>query len=306
MLAVPFLLVPALSFVLAQDPAPAPAPDAAQAEEQREPTVEDIVQSYEKQGLTFHKGPLDGDLGREAHIGVPEGFYFLDGASTRKLLELNENLTSGAELGSIWFAGGGLEQSWWVFFDFSGDGYVKDDDRNIDADALLKDAQEGMDASNEERRKRGWSEMKLVGWHKPPFYDPQTNNLTWSKLIETDGRRSVNWSTKLLGRGGVMNVDLVLGPERVDAALPAFAKLLQGFEYKSGHKYAEFTTGDKIAEYGLAGLVAGGVGALAIKSGLLAKLWKLILIPIIAAGAWLKRLFGGRKKTNEDAQSPGP
>ena len=214
------------------------------------------------------------------------------------------SLTSGSELGALWHAGGGLDQSWWVFFEFSDGGYVKDDDRKIDADGLLKEMQEGTRANNEERRKRGWPEMKLLGWHKAPFYDETTHNLTWSKLIESEGSQSVNWTTKLLGRGGNMSVDLVLGPERVEAALPVFGKLLEGFEYKSGHKYAEFKAGDKIAEYGLAGLVGLGAGALALKTGLFAKLWKLLIIPIAAVGAWLKKLFSGSKKPNEDAAGP--
>lgn len=300
------LAAAALAFPLprTQDPAPAPEPAAAGEAQEAAPTVEDVLQHYEQAGLHFLKGPADGDLGRQAHVAVPEGFYFLDADSARKLLELNENLTSGHELGALWHAGAGLEQRWWVFFEFEAEGYVKDDDREIDAEALMENMKEGNQAGNEERKKRGWAELRLVGWHKPPFYDPKTNNLTWSTLVESDGGQSVNWRTKLLGREGVMSVDLVLTPQKLEGALPAYARLIEGFEYKSGHKYAEFTAGDKIAEYGLAGLVAGGVGALAIKTGLFGKLWKLILIPILAAGAWLKRLFGGSKKQNEDARPP--
>jgi uncharacterized membrane-anchored protein len=282
-----------------QDPAAAQDPPAPR-------TVEEVVQLYEQRGVSMHAGPFDGDMGPEAHIAVPAGFYFLDAGSARKLLELNENLTSGQEVGALWHAGDGLEQSWWVFFEFSKDGYVKDDDQKIDADELLSGMKEGNKSANEERKKRGWSELQLLGWHKPPFYDPQTHNLTWSKLVESDGHKSINWSTRLLGRNGVMSVDLVLAPERLDAALPLFASMLTGFEYKSGSRYAEFKAGDRIAEYGLAALVAGGAGALALKSGLLAKLWKLILIPILGVGAWLKRLFTGRKAQNEDPQSPSP
>ena len=61
-----------------------------------------------------------------------------------------------------------------------------------------------------------------------------------------------------------MSVDLVLGPERLVAALPAFDALLQGYEFKSGRKYAEVKAGDKIAEYGLAILVAVGECVLAL------------------------------------------
>lgn len=267
------------------------------------PSVDEIVQSYEAQGLKFQKGPCDGDLGPQAHVAVPEGFYFLDGKSARKLLELNQNLTSGTELGALWHADT-LGDSWWVFFEFSADGYVKDDEKDLDADELMEGFQDGQEAANAERKKRGWPEMQLLGWHKPPFYDPKTNNLTWSKLIESEGERTINWSTRLLGREGVMSVDLVLGPERLETALPAFATLLEGYEFKASHRYAEFTAGDKVAEYGLAALVAGGAGALALKTGLFAKLIKFIWVPLLAAAAWLKKLFTGNKKPNEDAAGP--
>ncbi|MBK7641528.1 MAG: DUF2167 domain-containing protein [Planctomycetes bacterium] len=295
------LALPAFAFalcLLAQDP---PEPTAEQAL----PTIEDIVARYEQEGLEFKQGPCDGQLGAQAHIAVPEGFYFLDGDHARKLLELNQNLTSGTELGALWHTGGGPEQSWWVFFEFSNDGYIKDDDTDIDADGLLKQMQEATDVGNAERQKRGWPQMQLLGWHKAPFYDPRTHNLTWSKLVEAEGEQTINWSTRLLGREGVMSVDLVLGPERVDAALPIFGSLLEGFEFNSGHKYAEFTSGDKLADYGLAALIAGGAGAVALKTGLFAKLWKLILIPILALGGWLKKFFGGRKRPNEEASGPG-
>jgi uncharacterized membrane-anchored protein len=296
------LALPALFLslgALIQDPA-APAQEAQEAPL----SSEQLLAILEKQGLKILHGPADADLGAEAHVAVPEGSVFLDGPSTRRWLEMNENLANGQELGAIWRMGPTLQEGWWAYFEFSKDGYVKDDDKEIDADALMKDMKEGNAASNEERKKRGWTEVHLVGWHKPPFYDPATHNLTWSKLIEAEERQSVNWSTRLLGRGGVMNVDLVLGPERVEAALPDFAKLLGGFEFRSGHKYAEFKAGDKVAEYGLAGLIGVGAGALALKTGLFAKLWKLLIIPIAAVGAWLKKLFSGSKKPNEDAAGP--
>ena len=69
-----------------------------------------------------------------------------------------------------------------------------------------------------------------------------------------------------------MDADLVLGPSQVGAAVPEFDKLLTGFEFSTGNRYAEWVKGDRIAEYRLTALVAGGVGAAAVKSGLLGNL----------------------------------
>jgi uncharacterized membrane-anchored protein len=93
-----------------------------------------------------------------------------------------------------------------------------------------------------------------------------------------------------------MEVDLVAGPAMADAVLPEFALMLEGFSYLPGQRYAEWRQGDKIAEYGLTALIAGGAGAAAAKSGLLAKLGKGIVALAVAALAGAKsiiaRLFG--------------
>lgn len=61
--------------------------------------------------------------------------------------------------------------------------------------------------------------------------------------------------------------------------------MISGFSYVQGKRYSDFTKGDKIAEYGLAGLIAVG-GA-----GLLIKFWKPLVALVVAAGAGLKKLF---------------
>src|SRR6188768_457286 len=113
------------------------------------PAADEVLQGLEAQGLKAHKGPCDGDLGPQAHVAVPEGFYFLDGNNARKLLEQNRNLTSGTEVGALLHTDG-TGSDWWVFFEFSGDGYVKDDDKDLDADELMEGFQEGNEASNAE------------------------------------------------------------------------------------------------------------------------------------------------------------
>lgn len=247
-------------------------------------------------GITFEVGPCLGKLGKVAEVKVPEGMMFTDGDGARRALVLSQNLASGDEVGMIV----STTSNWTVFFQFNDIGYVKDDDKDdIDADKLLDQYKEGISAGNEEREKRGWEKLELIGWHKPPFYDTRTHNLTWSLLLKGKDSESVNWSTRLLGRKGTMDVDLVLSPQDVDAALPEFEKLLDGFEYVEGESYAEFRSGDKVAEYGLAALIAGGAGAVAYKTGILAKFWKVIVGVVAAAFVGLKRLLGFGKKDGE-------
>ena len=237
--------------------------------------------------------PCEGALGTIATIKVPDGFQFVGAEGTKMVMEATENPVAGNELGVILKPG---PDGWWAVFSFNNIGYVKDDEKDkLDADEILEGIRSGNDAGNEERRERGWQTLQILGWQRPPFYDTGTNNLTWAIKAQAGTGAdsvSVNHSVRLLGRGGVMNADLVLGPEDLGAAVPEFDRILAGFSFSPGNRYAEFKAGDKIATYGLTALVAGGVGAAAMKSGLLAKFWKAIVIGVIALLGALKKVAG--------------
>ena len=70
--------------------------------------------------------------------------------------------------------------------------------------------------------------------------------------------------------------------------------MLKGFAYQKEESYAAFSKGDKIATYGLTGLIVGGGLLAAAKTGLLIKLWKPIAGVLVVIGAFFKRLFAGK------------
>ncbi len=249
--------------------------------------------------LQWQHGPLDAKLGDSASIQVPEGYVFLSAADTRTFMEINENPASGNELGLIMPASEDGPH-WFAVFEFHDSGYVKDDEKDaLDADAILANLREGNESANTVRRERGWLTLEIVGWETPPHYDDRTQNLTWAIRGRSSGGVVINHSTRLLGRRGYTTVDLVLDPEALPASLPRFEAILGSFGYEQGQRYAEFTAGDKIATYGLTALIAGGVGAAAVKSGLLAKFWKLIVVGVLAVVAFFRklatRIFGKRE-----------
>lgn len=255
-------------------------------------------------------GPTVGKLGRIAQIQVPEGYRFAGTRGAVRFLELTENIPSGRELGVLIPNVEDDAQFWFVIFEFDESGYVKDEDKDeLDAAKILSTITKGNEAANKVRRERGWTTLRIVGWEKPPFYDENTNNLTWAirgAVDEgADAGESVNYSTRILGRRGTMNVDLVLDPSIFDSAVPEFESLLTGFEYVPGNRYAEWVEGDPVAAYGLTALVAGGAGAIALKSGLLQKFGKLIIVGVIAVisaiGKFFKKLFG---RDEEPATQP--
>ncbi|HEV2845560.1 MAG TPA: DUF2167 domain-containing protein [Thermoanaerobaculia bacterium] len=269
--------------------------------------------AQEDPGIEWTAGPTKADLGSNlAQIDVPEGYVFADGPNTRKLMELYGNPATDREVGAI--APKAEGKNWLVVFEYEESGYVKDDDKDkIDADAILKSITEGTEASNEQRKEMGSDAIHIVGWFEQPHYDSKTNNLVWAIEGKDDpgGNRFVNYDVRLLGRRGYMSATLITGPESLAADLPEVNGLLSGFSYKTGNRYAEWVKGDKVAEYGLTALVAGGAGAAAVKLGLFAKLgkmlakgWKLVVAGIAALIALLRKLFGKKEEEAPTVAAP--
>jgi uncharacterized membrane-anchored protein len=255
--------------------------------------------------LAWQRGPGTAPIGSGlAEIDLDEGYVFLDAGESQRFMELLQNPVSGDELATVAPISDG--ENWFVVFEFDDIGYVDDSEKDsLDADAMLASIREGTERSNEERRRRGWAPMTIVGWHEEPHYDPRTNNLSWAIVGESQGGRSINRIVKLLGRRGVMTATLVSSPEELAAAIPATDALLEGFRYRPGSTYAEYLPGkDKLAQYGLTALVVGGGAAALASSGLLVKLWKPIAAGLVAIGAALKRMFMSGRSAEHDLERP--
>lgn len=265
------------------------------------PAVAD-AQSDAFQAIPWKEGPTVGEMGVQAQITVPEGFIFTGPEGTQQFLELTENPPNPATVGVLLPTADG--EQWVVYFDYHDEGHIKDDDRDaIDADALLSKLKAGNEAGNEERRRRGWEGLNVVDWVVPPGYEASTNRLAWGIRMKSDsGNLVANYDVRLLGRTGYMSVTLACDPDQVRPLVPRLQQLLGGFEFKPGHRYGEWRSGDKVAEYGLAGLIAGGAAVAAAKVGLFGKLaaifakaGKLIVIAVVAVLGGLWRLVSGRK-----------
>jgi uncharacterized membrane-anchored protein len=255
--------------------------------------------------IQWTKGPMTANLGGNASIEVPDGYLFADGNGARKFMELTQNPSSGEEVGLI--VPKSENEDWYVLFEFDDVGYVKDDDKSsLDAAEILKNLQSATEDSNQERTRRGWKPFHINGWYTPPFYDTETNDLTWATNGSGDNKQNptVNYSVRILGRRGTMNVDLVLSPEELVGVEPRFKGLLKGFRFTGGNRYADFVKGDKLAGYGLTALVAGGATAVAIKTGLFAKFWKLLLVLGATILGAIKRFWKKMKSTFTGERDP--
>jgi uncharacterized membrane-anchored protein len=250
--------------------------------------------------IQWQEGPDTARIGTESQIAVPENCQFTGATGARSFMLATENPPSGSELGVLVCNTGEESQPWFVVFSFDDSGYVKDSDAGeLDADAILSTLREAQAEGNKERVSRGWAALTLDGWVRAPYYDPRTNNLTWSTKVSDGSGASVNHSVRLLGRGGVMNADLVIDPAMFEANIPAFDRIVASHAFLPGRKYSEWREGDKLAGYGLTALVAGGVGVAAAKSGLLGKLFKFIAVAVVGVLAWIKSLFSSKKRDGQ-------
>lgn len=249
--------------------------------------------------LPWEFGPATGKVGSRATIEIPEGYAFLGPDGAAQFNELMENPPSSVDE----YVLAPEDLSWTAYFSFNETGYVKDDE-SIDPDNILASVREGTEAGNSVRRERGWDTMKILGWSFKPQYDKQLNALEWAILVqlEESGQQVVNYNTRLLGRRGVMEVIVVSDPETLSASIADFKHLMPAYEFTAGEKYAEFREGDRVAEYGLAALITGGAAAVAAKKGWLAaagvfivKMWKLLLVGLLAIGALARKAFSRRR-----------
>jgi len=241
------------------------------------------------QSIRWQDAGSTGKLGDVGILKVPEGCRFTEAEGAHTFMILSENTPSGQEVGALYCGTpeeGNPEEihHWFVTYEYEPSGYVKDDEKSsLDAAKMLATLREGQAEGNKERRRQGWDELTLDGWIREPYYDEKTNNLTWAMRVISPNDTSVNHSVRLLGRRGVLKVDLVSAPATFEQALPAFNDLVASTRFVPGQRYSEWRDGDKIAEYGLTALVAGGAGAAAMKLGLFGKLWKVIASVLVAA-----------------------
>jgi uncharacterized membrane-anchored protein len=224
-----------------------------------------------------------------AKIALTPNFRFLNAADSDKVLhDLWQNPHDPSVLGMIFPADKGPAEhgNWEFVVSYSAAGYVRDTDANsINYDDLLKTMQGQTVEENKERAKEGEPQLELVGWAEPPHYDQATHKLYWAqdlKVVE-ENRHALNYNIRILGRRGVLDLTGLGHIEQLQQIKDETPDILTMVDFQPGNTYAEFDPKiDKVAEYGLAGLIAGGALAGAAKLGLFGAFFKWIIAAVIA------------------------
>jgi uncharacterized membrane-anchored protein len=259
--------------------------------------------------LKWQPGPAKISLGHKLTLDLPETDVFLDAVQGANVLAKMGRFHTESLCGLV--VSKDEKAEWLVVIDYDEAGYVKDNEK-IDAEELLKSLRQGQEEVNKERVEQGFPVLQLEGWSEPPHYDRVRHHLVWGLKVKGRGT-SINYNTRILGRRGFVSLNLVTAPDAVATDKAEAARLLSATTFESGARYEDFQSKtDKVAEYGLTGLIGLGVGAAALKIakiGLLAKFGKVILGLLIAGkklvvllflgiAGFVRRLFGrGEKKT---------
>jgi uncharacterized membrane-anchored protein len=241
--------------------------------------------------LNWVHGPATVPIGDEASMRIPKGVRYLDPAGTSKFVQLNGNPPIDND-----YTIAPEDTRWFAILEFESSGYVSDKEK-IDPDALFKQIKSNEDADNKERATAGQTGLHLDRWITAPHYDAVSHNLEWGTVMHTDsGEQVVNYTSRILGRDGVTKAILVSDPTNLQADLQQYRAAMSGFAYLPDKKYEDHKSGDKMAEYGLGALVAGGAAAAVMKTGLFAAIlkfgvafYKLILVGLLAVYAMMRR-----------------
>jgi uncharacterized membrane-anchored protein len=261
-----------------------------------------------------------------AKITLTPDFRFLDSDDAQKVIhDMWRNPPDPRVLGMIFPKDAGpLDRTGWaVTVSYEESGYVKDDDASkINYDDLLKQMQQQIKESNPEREKEGYAAIDLVGWAQPPRYDAATHKLYWAKELRfanDPSGETLNYDIRILGRRGVLVLSAVAGMDQLAQVYAAMPTILAMVDFQPGNTYAEFDPKiDKVAEYGLAGLIFAGAAAGAVKLGLFAGLFKWIfaaalalkkalIVIVIAIVAGVKKLWSkisGKSSTPRNLLPP--
>lgn len=244
-----------------------------------------------------------------AEINVPKGFKYLDAEQSKYVLNQLWGNPDSETLGMLFpeYANNFIPSTWAIELSYDDEGHVKDDDaKDIKYDELLKTMQDDTREGSKSRVEAGYDAVELVGWASPPYYDQEAKKLHWAKKLRfgDSEEETLNYNIRVLGRKGVLVLNAIGGIEDLATIKNNINPILASVEFTKGNRYEDFDESiDKLAAYGIGGLITGGVLA---KTGLLAKIGlifakfaKVIFLGVAAVGGAIWKWFGGKGKEEE-------
>jgi len=174
----------------------------------------------------------------------------------------------------------------------------------VDPAALLTEVDRNTERDNQQRRQEGVSELHIKGWLQPPTLDRATATVYWAIDAIQGDTPVVNSIALRLGRNGIEKLVWITRKSDYAPLGGQLDAMLHAFSFVSGSSYADHISSDKMAEYGVAALVATVLGAKAVKAGaaaglgaVLAKFFPVLFVPFVVARRKIVGVFKRGQKT---------
>jgi uncharacterized membrane-anchored protein len=184
--------------------------------------------------LNFVKGPAKAVMGSVAEVQVPEGYLFSDSKGTRTLLQAMGNPTNGRELGFL----APTNMDWFIVFEFDNIGFVErrrqgqtGRRRHVEVDQRQARSKATSGAGKGAPSSMSW--LGAAAKIQPGIQQPE-----WAIRAESQGEPIVNYNTRLLGRKGVMEVSLVVAPDK-DVNVAGISGAHERLFIQAGERYPE-------------------------------------------------------------------
>jgi len=162
-----------------------------------------IQAPQQAKSVEWIQGPRNVNINDIAEVNVPEGYQFVgrEGAST--ILGRMGNPVPNNLIGLLASASakGG------IVLKYSKIGFVKDSDKDqINATNMMAAIQRVIDRQNIEAAKQGAPFISSAEWELKPSYDATANKLEWAIKAQAGKEIAVNYSVRMLGRQGVLEM----------------------------------------------------------------------------------------------------
>lgn len=257
--------------------------------------------------LDWKEGPGTYVLGStQASVTTWSGTYITQGKDAHEYMKLTEGHDQFKPDAVVVFAEGPAMNTS-ILYEHHDVGYIEMDDWDvIDSDNILKVIKENTAKANRNRQP-GYPKMYVDGWIEKPHLNRAAATVYWAIKGRSDsGLMVVNSKALKLGRNGFSSITWMGEPRQFLSAENTLNPILDNYQYEKGMTYADFTTGDNIAAFGIGALaykmMTGKTTAKTAGAGIMAallifakKLWFLIFIPFIMFWGWIKKALFGPK-----------
>jgi|GEM_PF-3842818 len=217
--------------------------------------------------IRWEHGPATLDIDGVATITIPAGYIMAKGDNVRLLLQRRHAPFHEADRAIVARESFARTYGGYMLIRYNKIGYVKEDGGEIDKDKLLRDKIRRQELANRRRKSLGYRTGVITGWAIEPYYNEKKGvveyglNIAW---YDPDGRlknNSTNFHSALLGREGVLTIQIVEHSDTFDKYLRQYAEIIESIAFYPALSYASVETKplkeEEVSQYSIVDIIQG-------------------------------------------------